>query len=351
MPYKPLTHEQFHTGLSAMGNDQKWSDMRNFRSQNGRTRAVPRKFVLLEEDNLHTVISLGNQVNYALGSASAFNFSSNDSITQNEILWRVKVTHDTSINEKPRNLPVRGHYTLDEGVRFAVSVEKETPAVVTPETPTVPEIECYGCCDGGEVIVIGTNKLEDDTPIPGGVVKFFQKGALVKAVVPNGGGLWRVEIPIGYYYVTIDIPGYHLYVQIVNVSTEANIEFVVVEESESVHLLQAGARLLLHYAVDEYGYFENLPSNITINGVDLGEGYIWGLGGGFPDPLTGLAEFTLSTPQVLEIWAAQAPGVDSYTIVVPNLAGALFTGMFMYSHLNDTLLDNTDVPDQIVTFP
>jgi len=335
MPFKPLTHESFHTGLSANGNDQKWADMHNFRSAKGRTRAVPRKFRLIEEAGLHTIAATGGRLNYAIGTTVSYAFiGGDDGVEETYPLYRAAVFHETPDNKSPKGLPVRGTYTGGEETIITVAFSK--PADPEPEvvTPVDEPINCYGCCTSNEIVTItGTVKIEGGDVVPGGIVQIFGGGAIIGGGVPNGFGIFQVGIPIGNWLLVIKIPGYHDFVQPLNVTASGSLEFVVTPITETPHILQPGTRVLLFF---NPGYVPEPapPFDFAINGVTTING-VWTPPGSSP----GIMEYTLTTVDLLYIWALQTGGIDEYVFDIPMIETGVYAGIQVFSHTGELLLN------------
>ena len=107
---KHSTREQIHNGLSQKKEDEKWSDLLNFRSSDNRTFVVPRRFKMFEcNAGFHTVLHGLNNECYAVGSNASVCFKSHDN-TAFTRLWKVSVTNGAGTTVA---LQVRGGYTRD----------------------------------------------------------------------------------------------------------------------------------------------------------------------------------------------------------------------------------------------
>ena len=218
MSTQQLTHEAIHTGLSIQGNDAKWFDMLNFRSVNGKTRAVPRKVELVSGTGFHTIIrGLDSRV-YVLGSERSFILSASDQLEQFP-LWQLSTR---SLNEQSnlvnrtntsQKLLVRGAYTGTTPVTIQLNLIKAPEVVEDVETPPTHLITCYNCdvenptnwAITGIILDIETN-----LPIPSATADFVQYGNHT-IVESNQAGYWETELPSGTYDLTITKTGYAEY--------------------------------------------------------------------------------------------------------------------------------------------
>lgn len=151
MANKNNTREGIHSGLSQSKSDEKWSDMLNFRSNDNRTFAIPRKLGMLQHDaGLHTVLHGVGDLNYAIGSKKSFVFRSHDG-TEFKPLWQARLERQTSTEDQSENLRVRGSYLGSVPLNIRVTVldgvlvlDKDWPEepVEVVETEPAPELNC-----------------------------------------------------------------------------------------------------------------------------------------------------------------------------------------------------------------
>lgn len=345
--FKILTHEQFHSGMSGGSNDSQWSDMRNIRSQGGKSVAVPRKVVILPFAGLHTVVASGKQTNYAFGSNRSVMFEGNDNINES-LVWRVSAAHNTAEDDLPRGLQIRGMFNGSTATQFRVCYT-DGNTYVEPVEETVPEqtIECYGCCSQESVDVTGTVRDENDDPLPGGEIQIFQFGAILFRIVPNGGGIWRVNIPQGMYTLRIISSGYPIYSipWTVSIAEDRNDYLYPAGYGKAV---QPGAKLVV-WINPQFGPMSEAPSPIKINDVVLTPTFFDPPGS---DP--GYAEVVLDYATLQDIYAAQPVGVDSYEISVPLLEGGSnpdgYPGIQLFSNTLDLLLNDMSGASGTVTY-
>tara|TARA_R110000868_G_scaffold81743_1_gene231165 strand:- start:22963 stop:23397 length:435 start_codon:yes stop_codon:yes gene_type:complete len=117
--------ENIHTGLSGLKDDNKWSDMLNFRSVNRRTTAINRKLEMFQRDcGLHSLFRGYDNRIYAIGSKSSFGFiAGEDTEKSNFKLWRVTQRYNSPRNERSpstQTLTIRGNYTGSQAKRIRV---------------------------------------------------------------------------------------------------------------------------------------------------------------------------------------------------------------------------------------
>jgi hypothetical protein len=244
---KQLTHENYHSGLSSMGNDEKWFDMLNFRSINGRTRIVPRKYTIFNHDSgLHTIIQgLGGQ-HYLIGSKASFVQTNCESATQFP-LWQLSVSCSNtkdSTNERTaasQQLLVRGQYTGTDPLSLDVTLVKKP--LVAPEVVVTPwePITCFGC-EGPQTLVLDgvVKDIITEEVIPDAEVEFWQYGTLVLKVSTNAFGLWDTALLGGEYVLKIIKPAYQEYtVDVVVTTNDSRVDFIqmTAEASNVIDLL------------------------------------------------------------------------------------------------------------------
>lgn len=311
MPYKPLTHEQIHTGMSSVETNTKWADLHNFRSRGGLTVAVPFKVCVKNLPSLHTVAALGKLRNYVFGSYRSYRFKGNDELPVDS-LWRVTVKHNTEEDKPIKPLYVRGNYTGFFGCRTVSFVGTEPVTEPTETLPEPPPFNCFGCCDGELATVLGTVQDEDEEPIAGAIVQIFQWGAVVAAPPVNGGGIWRAEILPGYYTIRIQVPGYPIYSTPMIVTGSGPVVHTLYP-AEYGKYLRAGVKLVVVYP-PEAGLFtqEEQPPAPTINGIPIP------ITSWITPPILGgaTASYALSYETMEAIYGAQEPGIDTYDFVI-----------------------------------
>ena len=179
------THENVHTGLSGLNNDEKWKDMLNFRCSQGRTTVVPHKRKLLEAGcGFHTLIPAGKH-NFAIGKCGSVGFVGADNF-QTYRLWRLTqqfLRAHSGRGEQSQRLVVRGQYTGTQSRKLRVSYIDGAVvpywAVPEPEAepPTPPPID-YGCATAESVVALLIWVIDafTDEPIDGAQVQMNRYG-------------------------------------------------------------------------------------------------------------------------------------------------------------------------------
>jgi len=205
------THENIHTGLSGLNNDEKWKDMLNFRSQQKKTVVVPHKFLVVNNPcaRLHTILPGLSGHNLAIGKHQSFGFVGGENMCPYP-LWRVKQRYLGELGERDsqsQRLVVQGSYTGHRPTKIRVhyikgqlvpfwNVPPEPEPVVEP-----PPID-YGCgVDFAAFKVSGTITDQDTTdPIADVLVEFIRFGFVQYSLYTNAFGKFEIDnFESGFY--------------------------------------------------------------------------------------------------------------------------------------------------------
>lgn len=220
------THENIHSGLSGLKNDEKWADMLNFRCSDKRTTVVPHKFRLVR-GRFHTLLAGLNGHNFAIGAEESIGFVGAEELCTYP-LWRLQqrfLGAPSSRDSQSERLIVQGQYTGDRPVKLRVCyVEgKLIPDWVEQPTPTVePElvlpVYCdlgAGDCNGNSSFYSVSGTITDSAtsdPIPGVTVSFSRFGFTQFTTVTDAAGHFSFNtFYSGYYTMSLQHSAFDLY--------------------------------------------------------------------------------------------------------------------------------------------
>lgn len=215
MPNQFITHEKIHSGLSGLSNDDKWQDMLNFRSFQGRTKPVPKRLALINDNpqSYHTIIGGLDGHNLVIGTQKSFGFVGAENL-QTYPLWRLsqKFLGDSSERgEQSQRLLVQGEYTGTQPCKIRVTFIKGRPVLeVIPEAVEEPEVD-YGCGTSGSAINITGIVIDflTEDPIEDATVNFLRFGfSQFEAITPSSGLFAFNETPEGTYDIEAVADGY-----------------------------------------------------------------------------------------------------------------------------------------------
>jgi hypothetical protein len=214
------THENIHTGLSGLNNDEKWQDMLNLRSAQNCTSVVPHKFLMVNADKagLHTIVPSLKGHNLALGTCASFGFVAADSVCPYP-LWRLSQRYlgeNGSRGEQSQRLVVQGSYTGSEPIKLRVQYidGKLVPFWKVKSAPVV-EVEeeetDYGCGEAQDQVDIKYSIIDHDTsePIKNARVRLIRVGQVLYDDRTNELGRVKFkDIRPGFYRILITKDGY-----------------------------------------------------------------------------------------------------------------------------------------------
>jgi hypothetical protein len=238
-----VTHENIHTGLSGLNNDEKWKDMLNFRSAQSRTTVVPHKFLVATPfcAHLHTIIAALNGHNLAVGANKSFGFVGADNICAYP-LWRLKQRYLGELGDRDsqsQRLLVQGSYTGQHPLRLRVSyiAGRLVPFWAVPPAPEAvtpaPEID-YGCGENLAVFkVYGTftNSVTTE-PLADVLVEFILFGHIQYTLRTNSLGKFEIpEFLPGFYTFRYTIEGYITEPESFEITEETELNRALVDSS------------------------------------------------------------------------------------------------------------------------
>lgn len=216
MPYKHVTRESIHGGLSSVKDDSKWSDLVNWRSGGNRTTVVQKKFKFIETPKeLHSIISGPGSLLYAIGAKGSFAFRPQDDTVMSD-LWELLVYRDSTQAEtdlSSKDAPkLRGAYSDTQRRLIKLKIVDDAPSVTrVDELDVMDPVSGYDpeLSNGDDTsnFDLRLSFVDDNgAPVPNVDFTIYRGMTLVTEGVSMGNGGFYIALPKEIYTLNIVTP-------------------------------------------------------------------------------------------------------------------------------------------------